>query len=116
LIFHIASKQEWQDAIRAGTYEPPSVKTEGFVHCSTRRQTPDTANRFFRGRRDLILLCIEPERLMAQLRFERPADVSDTRAEELFPHVYGPINPDAVTRAVDFPCDPDGTFRLPDGV
>jgi uncharacterized protein (DUF952 family) len=116
LIFHIVSKQDWQNALRAGSHEPPSVKSEGFVHCSTRGQTTDTANRFFRGRRDLVLLCIEPERLGAQLRFERPADVSDARAGELFPHVYGPINLDAVVQAVEFPCVADGTFRLPDAV
>lgn len=116
MIFHIVSKPEWQNAIRTGTYEPASVKTEGFVHCSTRRQTAATANRFFRGRRDLVLLCIEPERLTARLRFERPADISDARAQELFPHVYGPINLDAVVQEIDLPCDGNGTFRLPDGL
>lgn len=116
MIFHIVGKKEWQNAICAGSYTPPSVKSEGFVHCSTRGQTVDTANRFFCGRRDLVLLCIEPERLGAQLRFERPAEVSDPRAQELFPHVYGPVNLDAVVQAVDFPCDAEGMFRLPDGV
>lgn len=116
MIFHIVSKREWQDAMRAGSYEPASIRTEGFVHCSTRSQTADTANRFFRGRRDLVLLCIEPERLTAKLRFEAPADPADPRAQERFPHVYGPIDLPAVEQALEFPCDAEGTFRLPDGV
>ena len=93
-----------------GCYEPPSLRTEGFVHCSTREQTPVTAERYFRGLTDLVLLWIDPSRLTAELRLEPPANSQDERAREMFPHVYGPINLDAVLRVVDFPCDSGGSF------
>ena len=116
MIFHIVKKAEWLEALRRGTYEPESLKAEGFVHCSTFEQAAQTANRFFRGQSDLVLLCIEPQRLRADLRLERPANPSDERVNQLFPHVYGPINLDAVRKALDFPCDLDGSFQLPPGL
>ena len=116
MIFHILRKHEWQQAVERGSYEPASLKNEGFVHCSTREQTPVTANRYFRGQTDLVLLCIDPSLLKAELRLESPANPHDQRARELFPHVYGPINLNAVRRAVDFPCDSDGFFEWPSGI
>lgn len=116
MIFHILKKHEWQQAIETGSYEPASLKTEGFVHCSTREQTPATANRYFRGQTDLVLLSIDPSRLAAEVRLEPPANPRDERAHELFPHVYGPINLDAVRRAVDFPCDSGGSFPFPPAI
>jgi len=113
VIFHILKRGDWQEAVRRNRYEPASLKTEGFVHCSTREQTLGTANRFFRGQPDLVLLCLEPSRLTAELRLEGPANPHDERARELFPHVYGPINPDAVVQVLDFPCDAGGSFHLP---
>ncbi len=116
LIFHILKKHEWQQALERGRYEPASLQAEGFVHCSNREQTLATADRYFRGQPDLVLLCLDPARLTAEVRREAPANPNDERARELFPHVYGPINLDAVLRAVDFPCDSVGSFGWPEGI
>jgi len=113
LIFHILKKAEWQEALRLGCYAPPSLQNEGFVHCSTLEQILGTAHRFFRGQSDLNLLGIDPARLTAEVRLEAPASPNDERGHELFPHVYGPIDLDAVVRTIDFPCEADGSFRLP---
>lgn len=113
LIFHILKNEDWQQAIQTGSYAPRSLQIEGFIHCSTREQTPATANRYYHGQTDLVLLSIDPSLLTAELRLEAPANPHDERARELFPHVYGPINLDAVSRAVDFPCDSGGSFRWP---
>jgi uncharacterized protein (DUF952 family) len=113
VIYHLVTRQQWSAARRAGSYAPPSLAAEGFIHCSTLEQLAATANAFYRGNRDLVVLCIEESRLGVRLRFEPPADASDARASERFPHLYGPLNPGAVGRVIDFPCADDGTFTLP---
>ena len=55
------------------------------------------------------LLVIDPQRLTSELRWDPGADL----ATELFPHVYGPINLDAVLQDIDFEPGPDGKFHLP---
>jgi uncharacterized protein (DUF952 family) len=93
-------------ALDAGAYAAASLESEGFIHCSTREQVVRTANRFYRGRAGLVLLCIDATALGSALRFE-PAD------GELFPHCYGEIPLESIVATVDFPCLGDGSFELP---
>lgn len=112
LIFHLVKRAAWEDALQRGLYAPASLETEGFIHCSTGAQVLETANRWYRGQADLLLLSIDPLRLHPELRDEPPANPSDERSGQTFPHVYGPLNLDAVTQATAFPCEADGLFRL----
>jgi len=113
VIFHIAIRADWEAALHIGSYAPPSLGAEGFIHCSTRAQIISTANLFYRGRRDLMLISIDETRLGAPLSYEAPASAQDARAASLFPHIYGALNLDAVTGADPFPCSSDGSFELP---
>ncbi len=72
MIAHIVKRSEWADALARGIYAPASLRTEGFIHCSTIAQVVDTANRFYRGQDDLVVLCIEESRLKAELKYEAP--------------------------------------------
>jgi uncharacterized protein (DUF952 family) len=115
-ILHITTWADWDAARAAGSYRPPSLEQEGFIHCSTPAQAVETADKYFHGRTDLILLCIDESRIAGALRYEPPATIGgapDPRSGELFPHIYGPLDPDAVVRTVAFPCDRDGRFALP---
>ena len=116
MIVHIVKRGEWELAAGRGTYAPDSLQAEGFIHCSTPAQLIDTANRFYRGQNDLVVLCIEESRLKAELRYEAPAMQHGESAGKLFPHLYGELNVDAVVRVVALPCDADGSFRLLDGM
>lgn len=107
LIFHITTPEAWKEALEVGAYHGDTLATEGFIHCSTAGQVVRVANARFQGREDLALLCIVTERLAAELRYE-PAE-----AGEMFPHIYGPLDVDAVVDVVDFPPGPDGQFVLP---
>jgi uncharacterized protein (DUF952 family) len=115
MILHITTQTEWEKARFNGKYTAPSLASDGFIHCSTVKQTVDTANIFFKGQRGLILLCIDEMKLTSECRFEDPSGggIHDPRVESLFPHVYGPINLSAVIKVVDFTVDESGLFTLP---
>lgn len=108
MILHITTAEAWDTAVAAGVYIADSLAGEGFIHCSTSRQVLIPANEMFHGRRDLQLLCIDPLRLTAPLFYE-----DCYRSGQKFPHIYGPLNLDAVTGIVAFPPEADGTFKLP---
>lgn len=113
MILHILMRNEWETAMRQGSYRPPSLDAEGFIHCSTIEQAVDTANLLFRGATDLLLLCIDETRLITTLKFEAPATAGDARPNLRFPHIRGALNLDAVIDAIEFPCGADGSFQLP---
>lgn len=108
MILHICLAGDWQPGV---SYRPASLDHEGFVHCSDLGTVHLPANRLFAGRTDLVLLCLDPARLTAPLRWEEgdPPDPSGIR----FPHLYGEINPEAVVATHAFPPAGDGTFHLP---
>ena len=103
MIFHITTRAEWDAAVRDGEYTAPSLATEGFIHLSNRHQVAGVANAVYRGVPDLVLLCVDPERLAAPLRYE-PGE----HADERFPHLYGPLELSAVSDVLPFPEGPDG--------
>jgi uncharacterized protein (DUF952 family) len=57
---------------------------------------------------DLVLLCVDETRVGAEIRYERSHE-----GGERFPHVYGPIDLDAVVDVVALPADARGRFALP---
>ncbi|KAA3655901.1 MAG: DUF952 domain-containing protein [Chloroflexi bacterium] len=111
IILHITTKAGWQTAVSAQAYRDNSLDAEGFIHCSTPAQVLFPANAIFQGQHNLILLCIDPDKLTHQLVYE---DCYESGIE--FPHLYGPLNMDAVVDVVDFPPNEDGTFSLPAGL
>lgn len=110
LIIHIVPQDQWADARQRGSYEGDTLHTEGFIHCSTPAQTLWVANGRFVGRTDLLLLCIDADRLVSELRYE------ESEPGQHFPHIYGPLNLDAVIAVVPFGPEPDGRFTMPDQV
>ena len=115
MILHITTRNEWDQAQTAGEYKAPSLQTDGFIHCSTINQTAETANMFFKGRKDLILLCIDENKLKAECRYEAPCcqEMHNKTAENLFPHIYGPIDLTAIVNVVDLNPGEEGLFELP---
>lgn len=108
MILHITTPEAWATAVAHGRYIPDSLQHEGFIHCSTLAQTAGTANKHYAGAAGLQLLCIDPQRLSAPLVYE-----DSYGSGQEFPHIYGPLNLDAVTRVLPFPPQADGTFILP---
>jgi len=116
MIFHITSRVAWDKAQKNGYYRAESSVMEGFIHCSTLAQVLPVANNIYKGQSELILLEIEPSLLSAELKWEPPtggAPPPGVADGDMFPHVYGPINVDAVVRTIDLATNADGTFEWP---
>ena len=113
MILHIVKRDQWEDAIRKKEYAPASLESEGFIHCSTAAQVVETANLFYREQSDLMIVCLEEGHLTSQLTYEPAVRVGDERAGVLFPHIYGPLNLEAVSEVYQFPCVAEGRFVLP---
>lgn len=102
-IHHLAEVQHWQQALTTGEYRQSTLgrtlADEAFIHCSTPRQVAGVLTRYYATHPDdLVLLTIDPDRLTSPLQW----DVANPATGEQFPHIYGPLNPDAVvaTRAL----------------
>ena len=116
MIYHITSRAAWNEARQRGDYRAESLETEGFIHCSTEKQVVPVAEKFYKGQHDLYLLVIEPALLSSALKWEPPsggAPPPGVPDDALFPHIYGPINLDAVVQVFDLQSDPDGKFNFP---
>lgn len=95
LIYHITTATTWAEALKAGLYEAPSLQSEGFIHNCEERQVGAILDRFYADQHDLVKLIIDTDKLSSSLVYEWSASLQDT-----FPHIYGPINLDAVVEAV----------------
>lgn len=93
-IFHIATRADWLEATRTGTYTTSTagrtLAEEGFIHASRREQVQGVFQRYYADAGEpLVLLTIDPTRLESEVRIEPVGDDSH-------PHIYGPIAPAAV--------------------
>jgi uncharacterized protein (DUF952 family) len=95
VIYHLTTVEEWEDAQDRGSYEPPSFQREGFIHCCTEEQLDSVQERHFQGQENLVKLAIDPLLLNEKLQYDR-----DEQLQQEFPHIYGPLNLNAVTQIV----------------
>ncbi|HYW28024.1 MAG TPA: DUF952 domain-containing protein [Terriglobales bacterium] len=107
LIYHIAFDRDWRTAQATGAYRMSTrgrtLEDEGFIHCSSAAQVAAVGSRFYADVPGLVLLTIDPARLRSEVRYE-----AIPGTEERFPHVYGPLDTDAVVRVE--PYRPGPTF------
>jgi uncharacterized protein (DUF952 family) len=110
-IYHIATRSDWEQALRNGSYTTSTrgrtLAQQGFIHCSDAGQVAGVANFVYADADDLVLLEIEPDRVRATVQYD---DVPGEPAP--FPHIYGPLNPDAVVDVRSFAPGPDGVFHF----
>jgi uncharacterized protein (DUF952 family) len=109
VIFHLALASDWsRDS--AADYMTSTLGQElgdvGFIHCSFAGQVQQIADLVYRGRDDVVLLEIDVARLQSPLRVESAED-----GGEEFPHIYGPLNRDAVIRVTPLTVGPDGSLE-----
>jgi uncharacterized protein (DUF952 family) len=94
-ILRITPRDKWEQAVAEGEFRSDDLATEGFIHCSTPEQLPWVAEKFYKGQAGLVVLRIDTEKLKSPLVWENPHE-----KWKVFPHVYGPINTDAVVEVM----------------
>ncbi|MFN3705588.1 MAG: DUF952 domain-containing protein [Thermoflexales bacterium] len=118
MILHLTPRAEWERAPADQPYRPASLEQEGFVHATCGEELMlAVANRFYHQQPgSFVALEIDETRLTSPLRWEPPAplissDEGETLPNALFPHIYGPINREAIVGVQLMLRDPvDGRF------
>ena len=106
LIYHIAAAADWTQAQTVGEYSMSTrgvtLAQQGYIHASTAEQVALVAA-FYIDEPDLVLLVINEDKVRPEIRYD------DVPGQELpYPHIFGPLNVDAVESALPFdPMDPD---------
>jgi uncharacterized protein (DUF952 family) len=113
-IYHIAFESDWALASEAGEYRVSTrgktLDEQGFIHASDAHQVAGVANFLYRQDHGLVVLEIDVAKLRSQVRYEGVPG-----SDELFPHIYGPLNVNAVVAIAPFAQGPDGSFTFPNG-
>ena len=104
-IYHLVTKAVWERNPDQ-PYRAVSLAIEGFIHCSFAEQVAGSANRFYADAAELLLLHIDVDRLSSPLREEASG------VGEIFPHIHGPLNRDAVVAVEVLARDSDGRWQF----
>jgi uncharacterized protein (DUF952 family) len=112
VIYHVSTPDEWASAQQSGDYRSSSrdrtLEQEGFIHCSRSDQLVGVLERFYIGAGPLLLLSVDPAGLTS------PWQDDEIAPGVFFPHVYGPINLDAVVAVTPLAALADGSYDVPD--
>jgi uncharacterized protein (DUF952 family) len=107
-LYKICPASLWREAEQAGVFRGSEVDLrDGFIHFSTAAQVQETAARHFAGQDDLLLIGVAGARLGDALKWE------SSRGGALFPHLYGALDLNTVTKVVPLPLGPDGRHAFP---
>ena len=89
-IYHVVLPAVWERFKSKPSYQPDSLATEGFIHCSYASQLEGVLERYYSGVEKVLILTIETDKLLSKLVKEASTN------DELFPHIYGRLNINSV--------------------
>lgn len=101
-IYHIVTEAEFRAQNDGRQYLPAEFAASGFVHCALGASVFPVANDYYAGVDGTLLLWrIDPTRLKSPVRYEAAAPdptagSSHLATSPVFPHVYGPIDMEAI--------------------
>lgn len=108
IVYKIAPEAMWREAEKNGRFAGAPIDiADGFIHLSTAAQVRETAAKHFAGQTDLLLIAVDGARLGGALKYEV------SRGGALFPHLYAPLDLDAVVSVWPLPLGADGSHRFP---
>ena len=106
MILHCMKKQLWEERKNKESWGRRNIEADGFIHCSTVEFFWRVAPIFRDVKEELVLVCIDENRLKSEVRYE-----DGDNCGRSYPHVYGPINHNAVTMVLPFLKNRDGTYK-----
>jgi uncharacterized protein (DUF952 family) len=110
-IFHFINQADLEKYLNADSLEVPSLQSSGFIHCSTLEQVISVANYIAPYDEEMQLIEIDPDRLRSEVRYE-----NTDGGDELYPHIYGPVNRDAIVDIHRLEWDGEEGYQLPEGL
>jgi len=108
IIYHMLPAAIWTAQNVDADYKADTLATEGFIHCTGEKELlVKVANNFYRDTRGpFVILCIDQALVESEILWEEAG-------MHTFPHIYGPLNLDAVIDVIPFPQRADGVFEMP---
>lgn len=118
-IFHIVAESNLELQISNGFYEPDSLKTEGFIHCTSGKSVLlSVAEDYYSDAKGpFLILEINLSKIQSQVKFEAPSPIpgggkSHMEHTSSFPHIYGALNISAIN-SIGVLSRKDGKFVWP---
>jgi uncharacterized protein (DUF952 family) len=105
--YHLAAEAYYRSCDTSAPYVPERFERDGFIHCTDGiEELIRVGNRYYRDDpRRLVILRIDKRRVGPPLRYDDPA--------HKYPHIYGPLNRDAIMDVHDAARLPRGAFVMP---
>jgi uncharacterized protein (DUF952 family) len=94
-IYHVVLPEVWERFKNRPSYQPESLATEGFIHCSYPGQLEAVLKRYYGGAERVLILKIDTDKVLAKLVKEPSTN------NEVFPHIYGRLNHNAIVGIED---------------
>ena len=107
-IFKIIDKEDWQKAKQTGIYDGSDKdQKDGYIHFSEEDQVPETLNKYYKNKENLILLKVSAFKL-EHLLWEQASN------GDMYPHLYSPLDTKNVEDEFEIPLDEEGVHDLPE--
>jgi len=102
--YHLVPSDVWAASVPTAPYEAGSLADEGFIHCTDGAEALlATANRHYGSDpRPFVVLTVDLDAAGSPWRIDDP--------ERIYPHVFGPIDRDAILTVAPLTRDADGRF------
>ena len=104
-IYLLSSQAEYQQSLNQGSLTRDSLSDEGFIHATPRSQLTRLANKYYKDKVQPLILVVDKTLILPEVKWE-PATGG------LYPHIYGPLNMNAVTAIEEISLNEDGSFCL----
>ena len=109
VVYKIVSTDLWRQAEQQGQFLGAGIDlADGYIHLSTATQARRTAELYFAGQPDLLLVAVDGDQLGEALRYE------PSRDGDLFPHLYAILPLSAVVWARPLPLGVNGAHVFPE--